>query len=99
MAKGVDITTKSLCDWIKKYSDLGSQYQTISDQQAKVTRLKAELRRVTEERDILKEAAAYFVGESRKSTRSYWLVVDCHAGTAKHQLTSFYSGRSFTSLE
>ncbi|MBB3814900.1 transposase-like protein [Xanthomonas arboricola] len=30
------------------------------DQSAEVRRLKAELRRVTEERNILKEAAAYF---------------------------------------
>ena len=30
------------------------------DQSAEVRRLKAELRRVTEERDILKKAAAYF---------------------------------------
>lgn len=30
------------------------------DQSAEVRRLKAELKRVTEERDILKKAAAYF---------------------------------------
>ncbi len=33
------------------------------DQQGEVERLKAELRRVTEERDILKKAAAYFAKE------------------------------------
>jgi transposase len=30
--------------------------------QAEMTKLKAELRRITEERDILKKAAAYFHG-------------------------------------
>jgi transposase len=64
------VTTKSLHNWIQKYGDLGSQHQTISSQQDELRRLKAELRRVTEERNILKEAAAYFASESRKGTRS-----------------------------
>lgn len=64
------VTTKSLQNWIKKYGDLGSQHNTITNQQEELRRLKANLRRVTEERDILKEAAAYFASESRKSTRS-----------------------------
>ncbi len=38
--------------------------------QAEIRRLKDELRQVTEERNILKEAAAYFASESRKGTRS-----------------------------
>ena len=33
------------------------------DQSAEVRRLRAELKRVTEERDILKKAAAYFAKE------------------------------------
>jgi len=33
-------------------------------------KLKAELRRVTEERDILKEAAVFFASESKKNTNS-----------------------------
>tara|TARA_Y100000780_G_C13377563_1_gene299085 strand:+ start:233 stop:340 length:108 start_codon:yes stop_codon:yes gene_type:complete len=33
-------------------------------------KLKAELRRVTEERDILKEAAVFFASESKKNTKS-----------------------------
>lgn len=70
VAGRLGVTTKSLYGWIKKYGDDGSQHQTINEQQAELRRLKAELRRVTEERDILKEAAAYFAGESRKSTRS-----------------------------
>jgi transposase len=51
------VTPKSMHDWIKKYGDTGSQHQTITGQQDELRQLKAQLRRVTEERDILKEAA------------------------------------------
>jgi transposase len=37
----------------------------MQSQSAEIRRLKAELKRVTEERDILKKAAAYFAKESR----------------------------------
>ena len=70
VAKRLGVTTKSLYGWIKKYGDLGSQHQTITSHQEEIRRLKAELRRTQEERDILKEAAAYFASESRKGTRS-----------------------------
>lgn len=70
VASRLGVTVKSLHDWIKKYGGNSEQHQALSDQQAEIRKLKAELRRVTEERDILKEAAAYFAGESRKSTRS-----------------------------
>ena len=70
VASRLGITTKSLYDWIKRYGDEGAQHQTITAQQDELRRLKADLRRVTEERDILKEAAAYFASESKRSTRS-----------------------------
>ena len=70
VAQRLGVTSKSLSEWIKRYSDQGSQQQTIHAQQDEVRRLKAELRRVTEERDILKEAAVYFASESKRSTRS-----------------------------
>ena len=70
VATRLGITGNSLSTWVKKFGDSGSQHQTITEQQRELRRLKAELRRVEEERDILKEAAAYFAGESRKSTRS-----------------------------
>lgn len=69
VAKRLGVTTKSLYDWIKRYGDGGALHQTITAQQAELRRLKADLRRVTEERDILKEAAAYFASESKRSTR------------------------------
>lgn len=70
VADRLSVTSKSLHDLIKKYGNQGSQHQTINSQQEELRRLKSELRRVTEERDILKEAAAYFASESRKDTRS-----------------------------
>lgn len=70
VAKRLGVTTNSLYNWIKRYGDQGSQHKTISDQQDELRKIKAELRRVTEERDILKEAAAYFASESKKGTRS-----------------------------
>ena len=70
VAQRLGVTSKSLGDWIKKYGDAGSQHQTITSQQEELRRVKAELRRVVEERNILKEAAAFFASESRKDTRS-----------------------------
>jgi hypothetical protein len=43
--------------------------------QAEMTKLKAELSRTTEERDILKKAATYFAKQSGLSTRSYKSIV------------------------
>jgi len=70
VASRLGVTSKSLQAWIKLYGDEGSQHQAMLEQQAEMRRLKKELRRVTEERDILKEAAAYFASESRRGTRS-----------------------------
>jgi transposase len=70
VAKRLGVTTKSLHDWVTKFGDAGVQHQTITGQQEEVRLLKSQLRRVTEERDILKEAAVYFAGESKKNTRS-----------------------------
>ncbi|MGX1019745.1 transposase-like protein [Pseudomonas sp. Y3 TE3536] len=47
----------------KVYSMPLEQRQQDDDQQAELRKLRAELKRVTEERDILKKAAAYFAKE------------------------------------
>ncbi len=70
VAERLGITTKSLHNWINKFGSPTHQHTTIDSQQDEIRKLKAELRRVTEERNILKEAAVYFAGESKKSTRS-----------------------------
>jgi transposase len=45
--------------WVKQYSD-PSTFQQQQNSNDEIRRLRAELKRVTEERDILKKAAAYF---------------------------------------
>jgi len=70
VADRLGVTTKSLHNWIDKFGKPEKQSATIDNQQDEIRKLKAELRRVTEERNILKEAAVYFAGESKKSTRS-----------------------------
>lgn len=62
VAERLGICTKTLYQW--KTAMHGSpQDIKSSDQQAEIARLKAELNRVTEERDILKKAAKYFASQ------------------------------------
>lgn len=56
-ATRLDITTHSLYAWIKKYGPDSSTNKEQSDAQAEIRRLQKELKRVTDERDILKKAA------------------------------------------
>ena len=64
VAKRLGVTVHSLYAWRKKYGH-GSQHSVqVDDQQAEIKRLRSELKRVTEERDILKKATAYFAKES-----------------------------------
>jgi transposase len=59
------VSQHSLYKWIKQFSVPPAERAEARSQQEEMRRLKAELRRVTEERDILKKAAAYFAKESR----------------------------------
>lgn len=70
VAERLGVTSKSLANWMQKYGNTNHQHGAIIDQQAELRRLKAELRRVIEERNILKEAAMFFAGESKKNTHS-----------------------------
>ena len=58
------VTTHSMYAWMKRYGVPEAQRVANQDQAAEVRRLRAELKRVTEERDILKKAAAYFAKAS-----------------------------------
>ena len=60
VAARLGVTTHSLYQWLKRYGVPEAEREVTKDQQAEMRRLKAELKRVTEERDILKKAAAYF---------------------------------------
>ena len=59
------ISTKSLYDWIKQYSKPESLRVKETEQVRENRRLRAELARVTEERDILKKATAHFARETK----------------------------------
>ncbi|WP_285002469.1 IS3 family transposase [Escherichia coli] len=64
VATRLDITTHSLYAWIKKYGPDSSTNKEQSDAQAEIRRLQKELKRVTDERDILKKG-----GVLRKAVR------------------------------
>jgi len=60
VAQRLGTTTHSLYAWIKRYGPESEKYQKQSDEAAEIRRLQKELKRVTEERDLLKKAAAFF---------------------------------------
>lgn len=65
VAKRLGIGEGLLYGWVRKSAQsqqpLGGDIKCLQDE---VSKLKAELRRTTEERDILKKAAAYFAKQS-----------------------------------
>ena len=64
VAGRLGVSTKSLYDWVKRY-DSSPDTPAGSADTAEIKRLKAELRRVTEERDILKKATAFFAKDHK----------------------------------
>ena len=57
-------STKSIYTWQKQFSRPAKVIQEVDAQADEIRRLKRDLLRVTEERDILKKATAYFARES-----------------------------------
>ena len=70
VAERLGVSNKSLYDWIKIFSKPKKQREEDADLRAENARLKRELKRAQQERDILKEAAVFFAGESKNATRS-----------------------------
>lgn len=64
VAARLGVSGYSLYQWMKRYAKPAEQRQQDDALQAENRRLKAELKRVSEERDILKKATAYFARES-----------------------------------
>lgn len=58
------VSQHSLYKWMKAYQAPKPERQLQATQAEELRRLRAELKRVTEERDILKKAAAYFAKQS-----------------------------------
>lgn len=63
VSERLGICTKSMYDWIGKLHH--NEPEPTSEDAGEIRRLKAELRRVTEERDILKKATVYFAKEAK----------------------------------
>lgn len=64
VSKRLGVSTHSLYGWMKRYAS-SSRVTVKEDQSAEIRRLKQELARVTEERDILKKATAYFAKDAK----------------------------------
>jgi transposase len=62
VSQRLGVSAHSLYEWKKKFSPSGSGGNGQADE---IRRLKKELVRVTEERDILKKAAAYFAKDAK----------------------------------
>ena len=65
VATRLGVSPWSLYQWLRAHREAdGPTATAVQDAAAEIRRLKAELRRVTEERDILKKATAYFAKQS-----------------------------------
>ena len=65
VASRLGVTTHILYAWKKRYGPDSAEHQAKAAEQAEIRgSLRKELKRVTEERDILKKAAAYFANQS-----------------------------------
>lgn len=62
VSQRLGVSAHSLYAWRKKYASSTSKG---ADQADEIRQLKRELARVTEERDILKKAAAYFARDAK----------------------------------
>jgi transposase len=65
VAERLGISTKSIYTWQRLFSWPVKVIQEVDTQADEILRLKRDLVRVTEERDILKKATAHFAKESR----------------------------------
>lgn len=64
VSKRLGVSTHSLYGWMRRYVARPAAAVN-DDQSAEIRRLKQELARVTEERDILKKATAYFAKDAK----------------------------------
>ena len=65
VAERLGVSNYSLYEWIRKYgSAAGTKASQLANKDDEIRKLRAELKRVTEERNILRKAAAYFAKAS-----------------------------------
>ncbi len=65
VSKRLGVSTHSLYQWRKRFSKSPPVIKEVVDQSLEISRLKKELARVTEERDILKKATAFFAKDAK----------------------------------
>jgi transposase len=65
VSKRLGVSTHSLYAWMKRFSKPPVVAEEAAEQSAEIRRLKRELVRVTEERDILKKATVYFAKDAK----------------------------------
>ncbi len=65
VSKRLGVSTHSLYAWMKRFSQPPIVTQETTEQAAEIRRLKRELMRVTEDRDILKKATVYFAKDAK----------------------------------
>ena len=65
VAARLGVSVHSLYAWVKRYTKPQEQRVEEDDQSAEVRRLRAELKRVTEERDILKNCSCQALSANR----------------------------------
>jgi len=70
VAARLGISGKTLYNWVSKFSKSPTKRKQDDDLQAEIARLKKQLKRAEQERDILKEAARFFANESKNDTHS-----------------------------
>lgn len=95
VAKRLDITPHSLYAWIKKYGPDKQQHNDLADAQAEIKRLQKELKRATEERDILKKAAV----DSSDQSNSLIKILICMRTFDEASKTNIYTRRERSRLQ
>ena len=74
-ARELGVKENTLYNWVYKYSraaEVNKAVLTDEHLYDELKRLKKEVTRLTEERDLLKKAAAYFARETRWGTHGFW---------------------------
>jgi transposase len=70
VSERLGVSPKTLYNWVRHYSQPPKKRVEQEDLQAEIARLKKQLKRAEQERDILKEAARFFANESKNDTHS-----------------------------
>ena len=88
VAKALGVSSHSLYAWLKQYGKPVEQQHEASALQAEIRRLKTELRHVTEERNILKEAAVDSIDQRNNHVKT------CSCGGLLNEADIYSKGKS-----